>query len=83
MLFAELMRAQGVNPSVLETLDNLSGETRVITEPRFYRALPETYRSTCLVVGNKESLKGLTGHALSRPLTEEKIEAAIDAFLAR
>jgi hypothetical protein len=81
MLFAELIRAQGVKTSVVESLESISGETRVITEPRFLKALPAEYRSTCLVVGNKESLKGLDVLSLSRPLTEEKVEAALAAFL--
>ena len=58
------------------------GETKIITEPQYMPLVPEVYRTECLIVGNKESLKSCDGIKLSRPLTEQKIETAIAALLA-
>lgn len=81
-LFSELLRSKGVKTRVLGSLEELSGATRIVTEPQYFPQLPSAYKGSCLLVGNKESLKGLSGVHLPRPLTESKVESAIDAFLA-
>lgn len=80
-LFSELLRSRGVATRILKSVDEANGETKVITEPQYFPRIPADYKNSCLIVGNKESLKGLTGVHLSRPLTEFKIESAIESFL--
>lgn len=80
-LFSELLRSRGVPTRILQHVSEANGETKVITEPQYFPQIPDSYKQSCLIVGNKESLKGLTGVLLSRPLTEFKIETAIESFL--
>jgi len=81
-IFAELLEVQGVPVQVLASPGELSQHSRVITEPRYVREIaPDHYRH-CLVVGNKECLTGLPTLSLSRPLTAEKVEQALRAFLS-
>lgn len=80
-LFSELLEARGVRTWIVEALDALPAELRVVTEPQFLPLLNEEARSRCLLVGNKDSLKGLEVLSLSRPLTEEKVETALEKFL--
>lgn len=82
-LFSELLQARGVQTQIVEDPASLSDVARVITEPQFFSRVPASARSYCLVVGNKDSLKGLEALQLSRPLTEEKIETALASFLSR
>jgi hypothetical protein len=82
-LFAGLLESRGVHTTIVETVENLSPSTRLITEPLYLGHLSSDSLQHCLVVGNKESLKGLSTVTLSRPLTEEKIENAISEFLNR
>ena len=81
-LFAELLRVRGVEASVLHTLEDADSETRIITEPQFFPEIPNAQRRSCLVVGNRDAVKDLEAHALTRPLTEEKIDSALKAFLS-
>lgn len=80
-LFSELLRARGIKTRIITSLNEAQGETKIITEPQYMPKLPNEYKLECLIVGNKESLKGLPGVQLSRPLTEQKIEAAFSRFL--
>jgi hypothetical protein len=81
-IFAELLEVQGVPVEVLASPGELAGHTRVITEPRYVKEIAPDNYPHCLVVGNKECLNGLPTLALSRPLTAEKVEQALRAFLA-
>lgn len=80
-LFSELLEARGVKTAIVPSVDAAAKETKIITEPQFLPDVEVSRRSTCLVVGNKESLKNLDVLSLSRPLTEEKIETALAQFL--
>ncbi len=82
-LFSELLKARGVRTRIIEDAATLPGSTRIITEPQFFPQIPNALRPTCLVVGNKDAMKGLEVLQLSRPLTEEKIETALATFLSR
>ncbi len=80
-IFAELLHARGVPTRVVEDLVELSGETRVVTEPMFFPDLPPRYLERTLVVGNCDALDQPPVLTLSRPLTEVKIERALTRFL--
>ena len=82
-LFAGLLESRGIHTTIVETVENLSATTKLITEPLYLGHLSNDSLQHCLVVGNKESLKGLSAITLSRPLTEEKIELAISEFLGQ
>ncbi len=82
-LFAGLLESRGIHTTIVETVENLDATTKLITEPLFLGHLSNDKLQHCLVVGNKESLKGLSAITLSRPLTEEKIELAISEFLGQ
>jgi hypothetical protein len=81
ILFSELLRSRGVATRIVGSPKEANGETKIITEPQFMPLVPEVYKTECLVVGNKESLKACDGIKLSRPLTEQKIETAISELL--
>lgn len=81
ILFSELLRSRGVPTRILPSVKEAAGNTKIITEPQYFPNIPESYKTSCLIVGNKDSLKGLSGVLLSRPLTESKIEMAIEKFL--
>ncbi len=76
-IFAELLEAQGAEVSFLSSSAQLTGKTRIVTEPRYFPEIsPDQYRH-CLIVGNREAVKGLPTLALARPLTEESVEQAL------
>lgn len=81
-LFSELLRARGVRTVVLDDVQTVPRGTRIITEPQFFDALRPDQRTSCLVVGNKDSLQRIDALSLSRPLTETKVEKALLEFLS-
>jgi len=83
MLFSELLEVRGVHTKIAESPQTVPLNTRVITEIQYFSELPKECRMQCLVVGNKDALRGIDALTLSRPLTEEKIESALAAFLQR
>lgn len=80
-LFAELLSVRGVDACIVHSMEGVPENARIITEPHFFPEIPPTMRHHCLIVGNREALKGLPTYALSRPLTEEKIETALGQLL--
>ena len=80
-VFCALLEARGVSAHVLSGTHELPGETAIITEPQFFPLLDQLHRRSCLVVGNKNSLREIPALSLSRPLTEEKVEEALARFL--
>jgi hypothetical protein len=85
-LFSALLRSRGVKTRIISSFKEIDktdihSRIKVITEPQFASEIPEDLKHDCLVVGNKESLKGISGITLSRPLTEQKIETAIESLL--
>jgi hypothetical protein len=80
-LFADLLEARGVPTKILRHLEESTLIEKVITEPQYVSVLSETQRRQCLVVGTAESLTPfieLGTHLLSRPLSEEKIDLALN-----
>ena len=80
-LFAELLAVRGVEACIVHSIKAVPEHARIITEPHFFTEIPAAMRHHCLLVGNKDALKGLPTYALSRPLTEEKIETALGQLL--
>lgn len=80
-LFAELLSVRGVRTHILKSIRDFSGETKLVTEPQFFDLLDASHRGKCLLVGNKQALRGLHALSLSRPLTEDKVELALSEFL--
>ena len=80
-LFSELLKVRGVATQVLASVDDVQSETRIITEPQYFPEIPTELQNKCLIVGDKEAVEDLPTASLERPLTEEKIEAALFAFL--
>jgi|GEM_PF-1616180 len=82
-LFSDLLEARGIHTQILTDLEQMpnGSETKIITEPQFFQFLDKSSHGKCLIVGNKEALRGIAALSLSRPLTEEKIENALAQFL--
>jgi len=82
-LFSQLLEVRGISTEILENIKQVSGNTKIITEPQFFESLDEKYHQQCLLVGNKGILQAFSTLSLSRPLTEGKIEAALTLFLEK
>jgi hypothetical protein len=80
-VFSQLLEARGIRTLILDEISQAPADAKVVTEPRYFTSLPESCQSKCLIVGNKESLKAIQAVCLSRPLTEEKVEAALSQFV--
>ena len=80
-LFAELLAARGLKVSELASPSEFSGETKIITEPIYFPLINTNSKEQCLVVGNSDAMGKIQALCLARPLTEEKIENALKAFL--
>lgn len=80
-LFADLLEVRGVKAKTFTEIYDVADAVKIITEPLFIPDLTPSQMRKCLIVGNKDVLGDLSGVTLSRPLTEEKIDEAIAAFL--
>ena len=80
-LFAELLESRGVKTKILAKADDHNENTRIVTEPQFFGLLDSLSQARCLVVGNKEIVDQIAAIGLTRPLTEQKIESALEEFL--
>lgn len=81
-LFAELIKARGNTPLLVSQIEEAHATTRVITEPELFEELPAPADHFCLIVGNREVATPTQTVQLTQPLSEAKIEAALDKFLA-
>lgn len=80
-IFSALLEARGIHTRILSDIQEAGQNSKVITEPQYFPKLDPTCQTKCLLVGNKDRLSGTSALALSRPLTEEKIEQALSQFL--
>jgi hypothetical protein len=80
--FAELLQAMGIPVELMADLKHFVGNQRLVTEPQYLHYLDDESKNRTLVVGNKETLPEDGSIALSRPLTQEKIEVALETFLS-
>jgi len=83
LLFSQLLEVRGISTEILDNIKQVSGNTKIITEPQFFSSLDEKYHQQCLLVGNKGILQAFSTLSLSRPLTEGKVEAALTLFLEK
>lgn len=81
LLFAALLEARGIHARSVRTPTDLDPHSRVITEAHFVPNLTADQLKQCLVVGEPDQLERLEVLGLSRPLTEDKVEDALSAFL--
>lgn len=82
MLFADLVAVHGSAVQVIKDISELRPGRKLITEVQYYEQLDEPQRASCLVVGSSEQLRRVTAPSLSQPLTEEKVERALENFLS-
>lgn len=80
-LFSSLVEAKGYSTMQLLPGSQLSEDSWLVTEPQYLPQLSHVKPQRCLLVGSKGALQGYTGPTLSRPLTEEKVEQALEGFL--
>lgn len=80
-LFSELLKAKGVDTKILNSPQEILHSGKLITEPQYIGQIDPSHHKRCLLVGNKEVLKGLNTLSLTRPLTEEKVEKALSLLL--
>ena len=82
-LFAHLLESRGIEVILAHDLSQLLPGTKIVTEPRMLRRSSGSFsEDDILLVANDNSIDGLSGILLLRPLTEEKVEHALDAFLS-
>ena len=81
-LFTDLLAARGVRTLALREIHELASDTKIITEPYFLPDLPTSVLAKCLVVGKTDDPVSSPAFCLTRPLTEQKIEAALAQLLA-
>lgn len=81
LLFAALLEARGIHARSVRSPLDLAPQSRLITEAHFVPALTAEQLKQCLVVGEPDQLQRLEVLGLSRPLTEDKVEDALSAFL--
>jgi len=80
-LFAELIESQGYKAEIVDSVEDATKETHIITEPAIFDRLPNWSKAQCLVVGDVNTTKNGQATYLLRPLSEEKIETALYTFL--
>jgi len=81
-LFAELVAGRGVPVAVVDSFDTLDPEVRIITEPHFLPDVRPDQYGRCLVIGEVRGAPYEEVASLPRPLTEERIEQALDHLLS-
>jgi len=81
-LFLDLLQSRDIPSQVIDSCSELAADTRIITEPQYFEELLPAQRQRCLLVGQPGQLPGHTVATLSQPLTEDKIERAIQDLLA-
>lgn len=82
-LFAHLLQSRGIEVIIEENLSAVAAGAKVVTEPSVLRETTDKFSgNNLLLVGNDRTFDGLPGIFLARPLTEEKVEHALDTFLS-
>lgn len=80
-VFGALLASRGMATRVLHSRHDLAPYRAVVTEARYYQYLSPAQRPVSLVVGDSQSLRAIGGITLEQPLTEDKVEAALEQFL--
>jgi hypothetical protein len=80
-LFAQLLRNRGGTPLIVREIEAAHSTRHVITEPELFEELPAPANHLCLIVGNRPVDTPTPAIQVLQPLSEAKIEAALDRFL--
>ena len=77
-IFAELLLSRGFEPHIAYDLDDIEPDVRVISEPTYFVQMTRDCQQRCLVVGEESAIEHLAPLCLTQPLTEAKVEAALE-----
>lgn len=82
-LFAEVLSARGMETYVYTDTRAIPVGTKMVTEPYCFARMSEAQKENdCLIVGGQNlEIIPCNAHTLERPLTEEKVELALEQFL--
>ncbi|WKZ57139.1 MAG: hypothetical protein QY326_00325 [Bdellovibrionota bacterium] len=81
-VFGALLASRGLSTRVLSSRHDLAKYPAIVTEARYYQYLSPSQRPVSIVVGDSQSLKEIGGITLEQPLTEDKVEAALEQFIS-
>ena len=79
-IFCELLNARGANSHIVSDITQISECRHLITEPAYAKQIEVLPGTRCLIVGNTSDSSDNSNLYLSRPLTEEKIDLALEAL---
>ena len=79
-IFAQLLTARGYEPLVVDDVTEIQPNGRVISEPNYFIHFDRKVQDRCLVVGDNKGIEKIAPVCLTRPLTEEKVEIALEEF---
>ena len=79
-IFAELIKSRGFQARIARDIDEIDPDSKVISEAHFFFHLSRSSQEKCLVVGESNAVRDLAPVCLTQPLTEEKVEIALEEF---
>ena len=80
-LFSQLLQTRGVETNTIERIEQLTESEKIITELQYYKHLSQEAKQRCLVISSQIP-QNRDGIFLTQPLTEAKVENALDKFLS-
>jgi hypothetical protein len=80
-LFSALLSSMHIENRILHNSGEIFGSDVLITERKFYNLVKDVQNMRCLVVGDPLPVN-LNAITLERPLTEQKVVAALNYLLA-
>lgn len=78
--FAQLLVSRGYVPRIVSDVSEIQPNSKVISEANYFMHLDRETQGRCLVVGNNSGVQKVAPICLTQPLTEEKVEAALEEF---
>lgn len=79
-VFAQLLTARGCHAEAVDDIAEIQPDAKVISEANFFIHFSRETQNRCLVVGDNTGIEQLAPVCLTRPLTEEKVEQALEEF---
>ncbi len=79
-IFAQLVVSRGFSPKIIDDIADIQPDSKVISEANYFVHLDRDMQRKCLVVGDNTGIENTAPVCLTRPLTEEKVEAALEEF---
>ncbi len=80
-LFSELFECHGVKTVKYTKVSEIPVSLPLVTEPMILNSLSKASERICLLVGDRDSLKGHNSITIEQPLTVPKIERSIRNFI--